>query len=296
MSNWDNYRYLLALERARSFSGAARELGVSQPTVSRRMFELEAALGVPLLERLPEGVRFTAAGAKLCEGARLLERHATQLELNARDGLEQDYARVRLTASEGVCFAFLTQLIARFRDEKPDIAVDLLISNRPADIMRREADIAIRLGDPKDDNLVGRTIATARFGLYGHDGYLARFGVPLSAADLSGHHVIESTGAIAQLPQAIWLREHAPHARVGYSSNSIVNQLRALSFGMGLLAIPTYLAEDLVEIRRVLADSFSLTTDVWLLSERRTMDNPAIRTLLDYLAAEIPRSLDRLSG
>ncbi|MEM7507716.1 MAG: LysR family transcriptional regulator [Pseudomonadota bacterium] len=295
MTNWDDFRFLLAIEDTGSFSAAARKLEVSQPTVSRRILELERHLEVPLVDRLPEGVRLTPAGRRICGEARLLQHHAAQIELSARDASREDTARVRVTSSEGIAFAFLTQLIARFQERHPEIAVDLTIANRPADLLRREADIAVRLGNPAGESLVGRRLGTARFGLYGHDSYLAQFGVPEGPEDLSQHRVIEATGDIADLPQAVRLRRAAVGARVAYSTNSILNQLTALRQGIGLLALPAYLAQDAAQIRRVLPEAFDLQSDLWLLSERQAKDQPAIRVLLDYLAREIAQSLRRLS-
>jgi len=293
--NWDNCRFLAALETCGSFSAVARELRVSQPTVARRLSELEADLGVILFERLPDGVKLTAIGKRICQGAHLMDRQAAQIELEARDGDQLSSARVRLTVSEGIAFAFLTELIARFCREQQDIAVDLLISNRPANIVSHEADIAVRLGDPKDENLIGRRVAEVAFDIYGHDLYLAEHGSPSEAADLAAHKIIESTGEIANLPQAVWLRKLASGAGVAYSANSLVNQIRALTQGLGLLALPCYLAVDLVGIRRVAINQPSPTADIWLLTERTIREQPAVGALFAYLAAEIPKMMDRLS-
>ncbi|MEL6962733.1 MAG: LysR family transcriptional regulator [Pseudomonadota bacterium] len=293
--NWDNYRFLVALEVCGSFSAVARELKVSQPTVARRLNELEDDLGVTLFERLPDGVTMTAIGKRICQCAHLMNRQATQIQMEARDGDQATSARVRLAASEGIAFAFLTQLIARFCRDQPDIGVDLQISNRPADILNREADIAVRLGDPKDENLIGRRVAEVAFDIYGHDLYLADHGSPSQAEDFAAHKIIESTGEIANLPQAIWLRNLAAGAGVAYSANSLVNQVRALTQGLGLLALPCYLAVDLVGIRRVAINQPSPTADIWLLTERRIRDQPAVGALFAYLASEIPKMMDRLS-
>jgi DNA-binding transcriptional LysR family regulator len=295
MSNWDDYRFLLAVADTGSLSGAARALKVSQPTVGRRVSEIEQRLDARLFDRLPEGYRLTEAGARIAAQVRLMEIQADRIELTARAPEIRGH-RVCVSASEGLAHAIVTPLLSHFRVENPEIEIDLMISNRSADILRREADIAIRIGSPGSDALIGRRLGSARFGIYGHDSYLARHGVPESPEDLNAHTVIESTGDIAGLPQVVWMRENAPRAEVAYSSNSILNQMQALSLGTGLLALPTYLAVDMTRVRRVLADHYDREVDIWMLTEKRVKDQEAIRAVLDYLGAEIRDALRRVAN
>lgn len=295
MANWDDYRYLLAVGEAGSFSAAARHLGVSQPTVSRRIVELERRLGVTLFERLPEGPKISSAGDRMVQQIRMLADQAASIELAAREGASAQMTRVRITASEGIAQALITPLIARFRSKNPDIGIDMNVSSRAADIRRSEADIAVRIGDPVDDNLIGRRVGDAFFGLYGHDTYLARTGSITSLDDLQEHTILESTGEIAHLPQAVWLRAQAHEAAIAYSSNSLLNQLGALQNGMGVMTLPTYLAAGLADLRRILARLYNPSADVWLLCERARKDDPSVRRVLDMFAHELPRLLERIA-
>ncbi len=295
MTNWDDFRFLLAVAEAGSLSGAARSLKVTQPTVGRRITELERQLGLNLFDRVTEGYRLTDAGHRICAQARLMEMQAARIQIAAR-AHDLGGERVCISASEGLSYAIVSTLMARFAAAHPDIGLDLIISNRAADILRHEAHIAVRMGDPNNDVLIGRKLGVARFGLFGHDAYLARVGFPERPEDLEEHSIIESTGDIATLPQAVWLRETARGARVSYSSNSIVNQTRALLEGVGLLSLPTYLAQDLVGVRRVLANSYNPDIDIWLLTERRLTTRPSVRTVLDFMATEIAASLRRISA
>lgn len=294
MPNWDDYRYFLAVANAGTLSGAARELHVSQPTVGRRISELEKQLDLILFDRLTEGYRLTVAGGDVLRQARLMEVQASRIELSARTE-ERSADRVCVSASEGLSFAIVTTLMGRFAAKFPDIGVDLIISNHAADILRHEAHIAVRMGNPGSEALIGRKVGVARIGLFGHDAYLSRAGLPETLEDLGDHAIIESTGDIQSLPQSVWLRQTAGGARAAYSSNSIVNQTRALGDGVGLLALPTYLAQDLPGVRRVLADSYDEELDVWILTERRLKARPAVAAMLSYLTEEIGQSLRRIS-
>lgn len=287
MSNWDDYRFLLALEDADSFAAAARSLGVSQPTVRRRLLDLEKHLDIKLLERTPEGHRLSEQGKRICDQARRLVEQTQFIELAARGVRDQSMSRVRVTASEGLAYVVLTPVIARMRRRNPEVAIDLLISNRAADLLRHEADLAVRLGDPKDEQLIGRRVGEVTFGLYASDDYLAGAPSLNTAKDLGRHEIIESTGEIAQLPQVVWLRDNASQSLVRYSSNSLLNQLHAVRHGLGLLAMPTYLAADVMNIRRVLAKEFNISICAWLLTNAQSKTNPAVRAVIDLMVDEL---------
>lgn len=295
LPNWDDYRILFTVSETGSFAAAARSLGVSQPTVSRRMTELERQLGVCLFDRTPDGQRVSEAGTLICRQVRLLAQQAARIEMTARDGGPAGHDRVRVTASEGIAQAIVTPVISRLREGSASLGIDLIVTPRAADVRRHEADVAVRIGEPLDQALVGRRVGIAYFALYAQDEYLAIHGVPRTPEDLELHSIIESTGEIAHLPQATWLRANASSAKVTYSSNSILNQIGALQRGMGILALPTYLGTDLHGVRRVLSQHYNPTIDVWMLTEQSRREAPEVRAVLDLFAREIPRLLDRIA-
>ncbi|MEO0363554.1 MAG: LysR family transcriptional regulator [Pseudomonadota bacterium] len=298
MTNWDDFRYLLAVDDCGSFAGAARRLGVSQPTVSRRVAELERGLDAALFERSPDGARLSSLGRRIVEEARALARQAERISLFARGGAEAADAapaRVRVTASAGISYALLAPLLARLRERRPEVAVDLIVGARAVDVRRGEAEVALRIGDPMDDRLFGRRVGGARFGLYGHESYFGARGEPRTVDDLSDHDLIESAGEIVDLPQAVWLRENAGRAVAALSADCILVQMKALAAGVGLMALPTYLAADLQGVRRVMREAFGPEADVWLLSDRAAAERPEVRAVIDHLAAETPGLLARVS-
>lgn len=294
MRSWDDYRVLLTVAESGSFTRAAKSLGVTQPTVTRRITEIEAQLGFELFDRLTDGVRATEAGARICAQAHLMRAQADQIERSAQ-GLATGSDRVCVAAPEGLSYALVTPLLSRFAQSHPDIGVDLLIANRPVDILKHEAHIAVRMGDPHSDYLIGKRAGHVHLGLFGHERYFAEHGFPESTACLTDHRIIESTGELANIPQAVWLREHADAAIVAYSSNSIVNQTRALSDGAGLLALPTFLAQDMPGIRRVLKDFYAETIDVWVLTDKNLRQRKSVSALITFLTEEISKSLSRIS-
>lgn len=260
------------------------------------MAVLAQALNVKLIDIHADGARLSEAGQLVCEQAGILEQQAAFIEMSARTLSEDNVVRVRLAASEGFSRAVLVPLLAELHATSPNILVDLMIGTKLALLRHDEADIAIRLGDPTDEALRGRKVGEVRFGLYAHQTYLAKAGAVSSADDLNAHAIIESTGEITDLPQARWLRNAAPGARVAFSASSVVNQIDVLAAGLGIVTLPTYLARELPGVQHLLKEEFAMTTDVWLLSQSNPKNPKVVRTVLDHLAREIPRRLKILSS
>lgn len=176
--SWDHYRTLLAVLDAGSLSGGARRLGLSQPTAGRHIEQLEAALGLPLFTRSQAGLRPT----ELAVGLRPhLEGMAAAAEAASRDAGAQTGAAagvVRLTASEVMGVEVLPEILAGFRELHPEVAIELIVSNESQDLLRREADIAVRTFRPTQAALLARRIGAVPVGLYAHRRYLERRGMP----------------------------------------------------------------------------------------------------------------------
>ena len=291
MINWDDYRYVLAMERTGSLSAAARYLGVSQPTVSRRITELERALGVALVERLPDGYRLSPAGVKVCERARTIQQKSDEIQRAVSDGEDQLLSQVVVSAAEGVAAALVVPTLTELRASHPNISVELIITNRPVNLRRREADIAVRLGDPRDDTLIGRKVGAVEFGLYAHNTLVDQFGLPKTEKDLARFPFIESSGEISYLPQANWLRLIMPPRMKSFTSNSILNQLEAFKAGLGILALPTYLTAFLSDPVRILPDDFAREVEIRLMYHSPVSEKPGVRAVLDTLAVSISKRL-----
>ncbi|MEM9708819.1 MAG: LysR family transcriptional regulator [Pseudomonadota bacterium] len=291
MLNWNDYRYLLAVEMTGSLAAAARRLGVSQPTVGRRLTVLSDDLGVALVDMFSDGARLSEAGRRVCEQARVLEQQAALVELAAREAQGKDATRIRLAASEGLAHVVLVGMLAEFQAIYPHIHVDLISGTRLSDLRHSEADMAVRLGDPSDENLVGRAVGQIEYGLYAHGRYLDRGDPIRSPDDLNRHAIIESIGEIFNLPQARMLRSMAPRARVAFSSNSSLNQIDAMQAGFGILSLPNYRARGMDGVRRILPNAFGVVNDVWLLYRPSAKDQAGLRALTDFFSDRLPKRL-----
>ena len=189
------------------------------------------------------------------------------------------------SAAEGVAAALVVPKLTELRASHPNIAVELIITNRPVNLRRREADIAVRLGDPRDDTLIGRKVGAVEFGLYAHNTLVDQFGLPKTEKDLARFPFIESSGEISHLPQANWLRLIMPPRMKSFTSNSILNQLEAFKAGLGILALPTYLTAFLSDPVRILPDDFVREVEIRLMYRSPVSERPGVRAVLDALAA-----------
>ena len=294
--DWGLYRYFLAVAKTSSLTAAARSLGVSQPTVGRQIHALETSLNAKLFDRTKDGCALTDAGRAIVEQVEAIEEQTLAIERHTAGESARPTGRVRISAAEGLATFWLAPKLPAFNRLYPDIEIDLAVGSAPLDMMRREADIVLRIGTPVAEDLICKRICPVGFGLYASDGYLAEHGMPQCLDDLSGHKLIESTGEIDNLAQAKELRRLLKRRVVAVQCNNILTQFAALQAGAGMLALPFYMAESVSGLRRVLADQFHLSLDLWLLVHRDLRLVARIDLALDYLAQEIRKDAERLSG
>src|SRR5512143_3285810 len=177
-TDWDGFRVLLAVMERGSFSSAARRLGISQSTASRRIAELERTLGARLLVRRGRGVAPTPAGDRvLTEVRRMADGAMTAVRTASGDGARLGRP-VRITATEGIGTLWLPRRIAALQADSPRLRVELLIDDKPVDLAARHADIAIRMFRPRQPDLVVRKVGALGFGFFASRTYLAARGVP----------------------------------------------------------------------------------------------------------------------
>jgi|SRR5208337_528798 len=188
--SWDELRTFFEVVRDGSLSGAARRLGLTQPTVGRHIDALEEALGLTLFMRSPRGLTATPAALALAPHGEAMAAAAAALARSASSEAALDRGVVRVTASEIVGCEVLPPIFAGFHARHPGVVVELAVTNRNEDLARGDADIAVRMVRPTQSGLVARRIGSARIGLYAHRDYCARFGEPRAVADLAHHCVI----------------------------------------------------------------------------------------------------------
>jgi DNA-binding transcriptional LysR family regulator len=282
--HWDELHTFREVMRDGSLSGAARRLGVAQPTVGRRIDALEAALGVALFARSPRGLAPTEAASNLAPHVEAMASASAALARAAAGEASADAGVVRVTASEIVGCEVLPAIFASFRARNPGVAVELAITNRNEDLSRRDADIAVRMIRPTQSALVARRIGETRIGLFAHQTYLARFGTPATPADLARHRLIgfdrddrafRSLGAFAG---------RISRDDFGFRCDSDLAQLAALRAGVGIGGCQENIARRSPELAPVLTGQIQFSLEIWLVMHEDVKSTPRVRLLFEHLA------------
>lgn len=296
MFDWNDLRYLLAVAREGSTLSAARALGVSQPTVQRRLTALETCLGGTLVERLPTGYQLTELGRTMLPYAEDIERSFLAFERRLMSGGQELRGTLRVTCPEGAASRLFAPLIESFRARYPELGVELIMTDRRLDLARGEAEIAVRMYDPGEDSLVARKIADSRWMVYASRSYIDRHGEPRRLADLDRHSVVEYGGELADSNAARWLRRVAPEATVAARGNSMLGVLAAVKSGVGVAPLPMMLGGSEADLQPVLEPVPDLDTKVYLVMHPDLRRTARVRAFCDFVAAEIGRFRPLLMG
>ena len=297
--NWDDLRHFLAVARAGSTLGGARLLGVNQTTVARRVASLEAALGgAALCERRQAGYRLTEAGRRAVAHAERMEAEATALVQLLAAEARHAAGTVRATTNELLANLVLVPFVQAFRREHPAIGVELIVDDRRLDIVRGEADVALRAGwRPLEPGLVGRRLCDTGWAVYCSRDYAARHGgAPTTPEALRGHQLVGGEGALAELPGPRWLEATAAGGEVACRSNSLTNLITAVKAGMGLATLPCFVGDVEPDLVRCLPPVEALRGNLWLVTREELRDAPHVRAFIDALAAHIRPMRPWLSG
>lgn len=283
MFTWDDLRHFLAVHREGNLSAAARALRVDQTTVGRRLAALEAALGAKLFERTADGFTASEAGQAVLAQALRMEEAASAVPQSVWSTDARVRGLVRLTSPEALGGRFVAPRLPALVERYPELELELITDSRLLDLGRGEADLALRMVAPAKGHLVGRKLGTVSHGLYASARYLEAHGAP-GEDGWSGHRVVLAGERGADLPDERWLKGLARGARVALRTFSINAQVAAAAAGVGIAALPCYLADAVPELRRLLPGQ-SVERGVWLVMRRDLRRTARVRVVADFLAA-----------
>lgn len=281
---WELYRTFLEVVRDGSLSGAARKLALTQPTVGRHIDALEASLGLSLFSRSPQGLRATPAALELVSYAETMAAASAALRRTASGGAKADRGTVRVAASEMIGCEVLPPMLTSFRDSHPGITLELALSNRNEDLLRRDADIAVRMVRPRQKSLVARRIGKSPIGFYAHRNYVEKYGLPKEIAELEQHCLIGfdrddlALRSLGKLPRPV------TRDNFGFRCDSDLAQFAALKAGVGIGGCQHNIARRHPELVPVLkAIRFEL--EVWVAMHEDMRSTGRVRVLFDHIAA-----------
>ena len=283
---WDLYRAFLAVLEAGSLSGAARALGLAQPTVGRHIEALEAALGgAVLFTRSPGGLRPTEAALSLAPHAQAMSAAAETLVRTASGEADSVRGAVRITASDIVGAEVLPAILTDFRERHGEVAIELVLSNRQEDLLRRDADIAVRMARPTQGALFARRVGSVHLSLHAHRRYLERHGEPRTLDDLAGHALI-GYDRLAPPPEALkTIGFEVSRDLFALRTDSDLAQLAALRAGFGVCACQPAIARRDSNLVPILVDAFGFDLEVWVVMHEDLKASRRMRAMFDHLAA-----------
>lgn len=287
--DWDDLRLFLAVARAGSLSGAARVLGVTHSTVFRRIGAFERRLDVRLFDRLPGGYVLTAAGEEMRDSVVRIEEEIAALALKVTGQDQRPSGTIRITATDMLAVGVLPRHVAAFRAEWPGIEIEVIVSDTVLDLTRREADVAIRVGNPAQETLVGRRVGRLAFAIYALAGLDARGLDDPGKSDWIGYG--SAHGPLSRSLARWW-----PDMRQVYRTNSINAAHAAARAGIGLAALPCAIGDRDPELVRVDRFPEDFALDLWLLIHEDLRHTARIRMFMDFMAAALAADADLLEG
>lgn len=284
---WDLYRSFLAVVAAGSQSGAARRLRLTQPTVARHVDQLEAALGRKLFLRAPGGLSPTEAAATILPHAEALAAASAALLRAAAAEAGRIAGVVRISASEVFAVERLPPVLADLRRRHPDLVIALAATNDVEDLLRRDADVAVRMAAPVQQALTARKVAPVALGLFARSDYLARNGAPDSIEALVRFDMIGYERETPALRVLLAGRIGFARAGFGLRADSQLVQLAMLRAGFGVGVCQVAIAARNPRLVRVLPDEFAIDLPAWVVMHEDLGRSPSCRAVFDALVAAL---------
>jgi DNA-binding transcriptional LysR family regulator len=296
MFDWNDLRHFLAVARSGSTIAAARELGVNQSTVHRRLAELERAIGGELFARTPTGYRLNDFGQSMIAQARDVEHAITMFANAARAADVRNAELIRLTCPEPIIGRIThSGLLDRFHAKYPHLKIEFVMSDRYLDLKKGDADVALRSGDNADSDLVGRKIADSLWALYASARYIDEHGRPERFEDLRGRAFVGFDESMSGHRSSQWLAS-VPEARIVARNNSVLGLIYAAKSGIGLAPLPTAIGDSEPDLIRVMGPVPEMSRSWRILATRQMRRTPKINALFDFITSEKPALKSMLTG
>jgi len=281
--NWDDLRFFLAAAETGSLSAAAKRLRSNQPTIGRHIDALEMALGLKLFQRHKQGLTLTQEGALILEQSRSIQSATLAIQRLTGGEQQEAHGSVRLAVPEGLCNEVIVPGLNAFYKQHPGIRLILNVSSRQSDIVRGEADIAIRLVRPVQADLVTRQLAHMEMGIYASRAYLKLHGRPTTEAALLQHKIISYGDELAGLNENQWLIQRSQPGQVMLQSDSTSSRLRATEAGLGISIQPCMIADSNPRLVRLLKNQPLPSHQIWIAYHKDLRRVARVRVVIEFL-------------
>jgi DNA-binding transcriptional LysR family regulator len=280
--DWNDYRIFLAIARNGTLSEAARKLGLSQPTMGRRLSALEQALGHLLFQRTADGYVLSSEGRSILNCIEQIEEQSTAIERklageSVLDGL------VRVSTTEWFGAHVLAPIFVQVRADHPGLVIELITETRLASLARREADLSFRFREFDEMDVIQTRATGMDFGVYASRAYLERHSPitpELSSANGEGHTLITMDTQFGDLADVPWLMTRLPRAEVGLRANSRDVQARLCAAGAGIAVLPRQICQLDPRLVEIALDALPPGRTVWAGYHKDLKRSPRVRTVL----------------
>lgn len=284
MLDWDDLRYFLAISRHGTLARAGSDLGINATTVGRRLAALEERVQARLFDRTPDGYVLTAAGRELLPRAEHIEEETLAIE---RDVMGSDIrlaGTVRVTATEMLATRFIMPHLPAFHDRCPDITLSIECTARTVNLARREADIALRLARPREENVVTRPLSNIPLALYASLGYVGHRGMPKDPdQNIAGHDALLFADSRAFSFENDWFMPRLDGARIALRSDSVSSIYSATIAGVGIALLPVAVADRDPVLRRIPTATSPEPRVIWQAVYADVHKSARVRAVLDFL-------------
>jgi DNA-binding transcriptional LysR family regulator len=293
--DWDKLKVFHAAAEAGSFTHAGERLGLSQSAVSRQVSALEAELSVSLFHRHARGLILTEQGELLYRTAHEVFMKLEAARTKLTDSRERPNGELRVSTTQGIGVHWLTPRLGEFLDLYPDIQITLITTDEELDLAMREADVAIRLRQPTQPDLIQRKLFSVRFHAYASPDYLKRAGTPRTHEDLDSHRIVLLGGNTvpAYLQNRRWLTEVGREGKdprvAALSVNNVLGLLRACQRGLGVAMLPDYLVEENGGLVQLFGEEDALAIDAYFVYPEELKSVARIQVFRDFLVANAQR-------
>jgi DNA-binding transcriptional LysR family regulator len=293
--DWDKLKVFHAAAEAGSFTHAGERLGLSQSAVSRQVSALESDLSVSLFHRHARGLILTEQGELLHRTAHEVFMKLEAARTKLTDSRERPNGELKVSTTPGIGVHWLTPRLGEFLDLYPDIQISLITSDEELDLAMRAADVAIRLRQPTQPDLIQRKLFSVHFHAYASPEYLKRFGTPRTHEELDKHRIILLGGSVvpAYLQNRRWLLELGRNDKgeriPSLTINNVLGLLRACQRGLGVAMLPDYLVEENGGVVQLFGEADRLALDAYFVYPEELKSVARVQVFRDFLVANAQR-------
>lgn len=287
--DWDKLRIFHAVADVGSLTHAGDTLHLSQSAVSRQVRALEESLNTTLFHRHARGLILTEQGELLFDATRAMTKRLDTAAARIRDSEEEVFGELRVTTTTGFGSLWLAPRLPALYDKYPDLKIDLMLEERVLDLPMREADVAIRMKEPSQADLIRKRLMSVRMLLYASETYLEKNGMPESIEDIGNHRLICQNPNSAQVGAGANLVQHLMtyDVRSTLTVNNYFGVLQAVGHDLGIGVLPDYLMQDFPNLVRVLPDVQSVEVPVFLAYPEELRHSKRIAAFRDFVQDEI---------